>query len=197
MADTGAPYFIPFAEPTDLVRDWPTLSEDVALAVAAGLDGAGGLVEVKSVVKTDTQTVSLAPNGTFTVSGLTIAHSVAEATNKVILIAQVAGRIDPSSSSGLGLSLLADSTELNIGDAASNRGRISGFNLGAETMVPTTTLIAVHAPGVTTSVTYGVQARSLENTLTRNGFINRTAADNDQRSYPRAASVLILMEVKV
>ena len=38
MADTGAPYNIPFAEPTDLVRDWPALSEDVADAVVLGLD---------------------------------------------------------------------------------------------------------------------------------------------------------------
>ena len=38
MPDTGAPYFIPFADPTDLVRDWPELSEDVALAVVAALE---------------------------------------------------------------------------------------------------------------------------------------------------------------
>ena len=37
MADTGAPWSIPYAEPADLVRDWPALSEDVADAVAAGL----------------------------------------------------------------------------------------------------------------------------------------------------------------
>jgi hypothetical protein len=41
MADTGAPWNIPFAEPSDLVRDWPALSEDVADAVAAGLTAAG------------------------------------------------------------------------------------------------------------------------------------------------------------
>jgi len=38
MADTGAPYFIPFVEPTDLVRDWPGISEDVALAIVAALE---------------------------------------------------------------------------------------------------------------------------------------------------------------
>jgi hypothetical protein len=41
MADTGAPWNIPFAEPSDLVRDWPALSEDVADAVAAGLSSTG------------------------------------------------------------------------------------------------------------------------------------------------------------
>ena len=38
MPDTGAPFFIPFADPTDLVRDWPDLSEDVALAIVAALE---------------------------------------------------------------------------------------------------------------------------------------------------------------
>jgi hypothetical protein len=38
MPDTGAPYFIPFADSTDLVRDWPELSEDVALAIVAALE---------------------------------------------------------------------------------------------------------------------------------------------------------------
>jgi hypothetical protein len=41
MADTGAPWNIPYAEPAELVRDWPALSEDVAEAVAAGLSAAG------------------------------------------------------------------------------------------------------------------------------------------------------------
>jgi hypothetical protein len=40
MADTGAPWNIPFAEPSDLVRDWPALSESVGTAVAAGLSAA-------------------------------------------------------------------------------------------------------------------------------------------------------------
>jgi hypothetical protein len=40
MPDTGAPWSIPYAEPSDLVRDWPALSEDVADAVAAGLTNA-------------------------------------------------------------------------------------------------------------------------------------------------------------
>ena len=31
-------YNIPFAEPTDLVRDWPALSEDVALAIEQALE---------------------------------------------------------------------------------------------------------------------------------------------------------------
>jgi hypothetical protein len=38
MPDTGAPYFIPYVEPTDLVRDYPDASEDLALAIVAALE---------------------------------------------------------------------------------------------------------------------------------------------------------------
>jgi hypothetical protein len=42
-ANTGAPWNIVFAEPSDLVRDWPSLSEDVAESVADGLSGTGSV----------------------------------------------------------------------------------------------------------------------------------------------------------
>jgi len=50
VADTGAPWNIPFAEPTDLVRDWPQLSEDVADAVAAGLTEALDGFDAREVI---------------------------------------------------------------------------------------------------------------------------------------------------
>jgi hypothetical protein len=59
MADTGNPWFIPFAEPSDLVRDWPALSSAVGTAVAAGLSAAGNAgigSNVVQTVKTDTFT---------------------------------------------------------------------------------------------------------------------------------------------
>jgi hypothetical protein len=46
MADTGNPWFIPFAEPSDLVRDWPALSSAVGTAVAAGLTNASVVKQV-------------------------------------------------------------------------------------------------------------------------------------------------------
>jgi hypothetical protein len=53
MADTGAPWNIPYAEPADLVRDWPALSEDVADEVAAGLTAANSVIrQVQQVITT-------------------------------------------------------------------------------------------------------------------------------------------------
>jgi hypothetical protein len=38
MPDTGAPYFIPYVEPTDNPRVYPDVSEDLALAIVAALE---------------------------------------------------------------------------------------------------------------------------------------------------------------
>jgi hypothetical protein len=68
VADTGAPYFIPFAEPTNLVRDWPDLSEDVALAIVAALE---------NIPVTEKRIAAFTGSGTWTVpAGVTyaIAH---------------------------------------------------------------------------------------------------------------------------
>jgi hypothetical protein len=53
MADTGAPWEIPYAEPGDLVRDWPALSEDVADAVADGLTASSPFDSVDEITATD------------------------------------------------------------------------------------------------------------------------------------------------
>jgi hypothetical protein len=53
MPDTGAPWNIPYAAPTDLVRDWPALSEDIAEAVADGLDIAASYTNVAVITATD------------------------------------------------------------------------------------------------------------------------------------------------
>ena len=65
MADTGAPWNIPFVEPTDLVRDYPAADEAQALAVAAGLSAAGN-AGIGSNVVTHRRDVAFAFNtGTF------------------------------------------------------------------------------------------------------------------------------------
>jgi len=58
MPDTGAPWNIPYAEPSDLVRDWPDLSEDVADAVALGLTAAGAVKQVKAATDSTLRTTT-------------------------------------------------------------------------------------------------------------------------------------------
>jgi hypothetical protein len=87
MADTGAPWNIPFAEPSDLVRDWPALSEDVADAVAAGLTAAGNAGIGSNVVQA-TRTTSFAVSSTSPTdwTDITVSITPTSATSKVLVI---------------------------------------------------------------------------------------------------------------
>jgi len=96
MADTGAPWNIPYAEPADLVRDWPALSEDVADAVAAGLDVASLVKQVKQVITTTDFTTTSTTMVDLT--GVTATVTPSAATNRFLLL--FTANIESSSSSG-------------------------------------------------------------------------------------------------
>ena len=199
MADTGAPHFIPFAEPTSLVRDWPALSEDVAEAVADGLDAAGGLVAVRHVIKTNTETESVAGGGNFAVDGLTITHTMADASNRLVFMAYFGAAASNTERATVGLAIADDGTLIGVGDADGTKSRVGAGSLNAATSdisakMPHVSF--VYTPGDVASHTYTVRAINI-NTLTRTIFINRIESEfGDERS-PRSASAFTLMEVKV
>jgi len=153
-----------------------------------------GLVEVKTVVKTNTQSNSLASAARTGITGLTIAHSVADASHKVLLIAQISGGYDTGR---LNAALTAGGSELNIGDASGSRTRVSaGNNTDSTIRQSSVILMALHTPGVTSSVTYGVNIINAS-AFTETNFVNRGTEDVDGAGRTRAASVLTLLEVRV
>jgi hypothetical protein len=202
MADTGAPWNIPYAEPSDLVRDWPALSEDVAEAVADGLSAAGGLVAVKHVLKTDTfVSGSVAAGANVAVTGLSIAHTLANAANKLIVTAWFGTAATGSIDRACGIAVADDGTVFGVGDAASTRPLVgAGFlangadNSGAQTSLSVTYL---YAPGDTNSHTYTVRAVNIADdaqTLYVNRVLNDTTNVGRRQ---RSASSLVIQEVKV
>ena len=194
MADTGAPWNIPFVEPTDLVRDYPAADEAQALAVAAGLSAAGGLVAVKSVVKTDVFSASVAAGASVAVSGLSIEHAVAQVGNKVVLFGVTSSTNDIQVGAH---ALAADGVLLNIGDAAGARVRVaSGTYSGTDNRGVHAPSHAVFEPANTSTVTYDVRVFNIR-TATRTIFVNRSVGDNDNGDVTRTSSTLILCEVKV
>jgi hypothetical protein len=200
MADTGAPWNIPYAEPTDLVRDWPDLSEDVADAVAAGLDAAGGLVAVKHALFTGTQTNSTAAGANFAVDDLTITHTLADAANKLIISAYF-GAAGTSFAQGLvGLAVADDGTLIGIADADGSRTRVgAGGSVTANTSTSVVTMPSisfVYEPNDTNSHTYTVRAINID-ANTRTLFINRSESDDNAAARPRATSGFVIQEVKV
>ena len=203
MADTGAPHFIPFADPTDLVRDWPALSEDVADAVAAGLDAAGGLVAVKSAIFTGTQTASVDASDNVAVTDLTITHEVADPANRLIISAFLGAAASSVGAGNVGIAVHDGTGLIAIADADGSRTRVTaGGNVvinstgnisGRVVTMPSVTF--VHTPGAGEK-TFTVRAINIR-AETRTLFINRAEDDSNDESRSRAVSSLVIQEVKV
>jgi hypothetical protein len=206
-SNTGAPWNLPYPEDTDLVRDGASDIEALADAVALGLDdldtalqGAGGLVAVKSALFTGTQTNSTAGGANFAVTSLSITHTLAVATNKLIISAYLGVAGTSHGSGPVGIAVADNGTLISIGDAAGNRARVGaggrvagGTNTNIVTM-PSVTF--VYSPGNTSSHTYTVRAVNIE-TGTNTLYINRPEDNTDNLARPRGSSALVIQEVKV
>jgi len=174
VADTGAPWNIPFAEPTDLVRDWPQLSEDVADAVAAGLTAAGnpGIgSNVVQAVKTDHFTTT---SSTLTdLTGLTVTITPSNDTAKILLVASI--NFSHSVTNELfGFQFVRGSTNIGVGTG----GSLSNLTFAAQNASATAQFVAafvlLDSPAVDTATTYKMQARTVGGTLTVNRAGNNT-----------------------
>jgi hypothetical protein len=200
MPDTGPPWNIPYVEPTDLVRAYPQASEDLADAIADGLDAAGGLVAVKHALFTGTQTNSTASGANFAVDDLTITHTLADAANKLIIFAYFGAAGHSVGVAQVGIAVADTGTLIGIGDAASSRTRVgAGGAVGAAFFDETLTMPSVtfvYEPGDTASHTYTVRAINIAE-ATQTVYINRSEQDSDTPQYARATSGLVIQEVKV
>jgi len=200
MADTGAPWNIPYVEPADLVRDYPAADEAQALAIAAGLSAAGGLVAVKSALFTGTQTASVTAGSNVAVTNLSITHTLADADNKLIISAYLGAAATAFQTGQVGLAVADDGTLISIGDTDGSRtrvaagGRVAGLETTSTVTMPSVTF--VHEPGDTNAHTYTVRAINIRSD-TQTLFINRSENDSDTAAVPRSSSSLIIMEVKV
>ena len=200
MPDTGAPHFIPFADPTDLVRDWPALSEDVAEQVALGLDAAGNAgigSNVVQTVKTDVFSASVA-RGDFSgdVTGLTVTITPSSATSKVLVLVTIsAGRTFPDGAP-VAVTLFRDSSASTfIGDADGSRQRISTpTGSVAETGGANAAIQFLDSPETTSPVVYSLRlSHNSVSTLTL--FVNRSDNDADSDQRMRSASSITAIEV--
>jgi hypothetical protein len=196
MADTGAPWNIPYVEPGDLVRDYPAADEAQALAIAAGLTAApnpGIGSNSVQVIKTDTFTTTSA---TFTtITGMSATITPTTNTSKILIVVQLSYGMGQSASYGH-FKLTGGNTATYVGAAAGNR--IEAVFGGRSTpderrSLMTGEIVYLDSPGVTSATTYNVQTR-----IGTGGavFINRSTEDNDDADSTRGASSITLIEVK-
>ena len=203
MADTGAPWNLPYPLPTDLVRDGADAIKDLAEATADGLDAAGGLVAVKHVLKTDPFTASVAAGGNVAVTGtnaLSITHEVADAANRLIITAFFGSAASSEQQANVALAVHDGTGLIGVGGADGNRVQAGsgGFALGGATsarVIQTPNVTFIHTPGAG-SKAYTVRVLNIS-TSTRTLYVNRQENDNDTTFSARTVSGLIIQEVKV
>jgi len=198
MPDTGAPWNIPYVDPTDLVRDYPQASEDLADAIADGLDAAGGLVAIKTAIRDEPFTVSLGSSGSADIDDLTISHEVADAANRIILIGYAGKVTAPDANGPGGIGFAKGGVLLNPpGGTPGIRTLMgsSGFIGAAATTGMALPLVAFDTPG-TGSKTYTMRVISGRDG-TFNVRVNSTSGDANNHEQSRTVSIMVLMEVKV
>jgi len=192
MPDTGAPFNIPFAEGSNLVRDWPALSEDVADAVAAGLSIGLGT----NVVQTVKQDVFTTTSTSFTaLTGASVTITPSSNTSKVLLIATFVGATTSGTTSSIGIGrFMRDSTAIALGTAVGSR---SPATFGISTRSAGQSLYQHHSanfldsPTSAVAVTYSIEVLVGAGTL----FIGRNEDDTDAAAYGRFPTILTAIEV--
>jgi hypothetical protein len=197
---TTANFDIPFLDGTELVRDYPQFSEDLAEAIDDGLGVAGGLVAVRHVIKTNTETQSLTAGANFAVDGLSITHTMADASNRLIISAYFGAAANSQGFGQVGIAVADDGTLVGVGDAVGNRARVGAGGpttpTVGENVVTSPAVTFLYEPGDTAEHVYTVRAINIRND-TRTVFINRSEVDTNDERFVRATSGFVIQEVKV
>ena len=159
-----------------------------------------GLVAVKHALFTGTQTNSTAAGANFAVTDLAITHALADASNKLIIMAYLGAAGNSEGYGNVGIAVADDGTLVAIGDAVGGRGQVGA---GARPSSGSATYVAVvpsqsfvYEPGDTSAHTYTVRAVNISSS-TRTVYINRTARDTANVDDARATSGLVIQEVSV
>jgi len=180
--------------------DGQVLAYDNGTSTWNPTDG-GVIIAVKSALFTGTQTNSTAAGADFAITDLTITHEVADASNKLILMATCGVLASSVGTLESGIAFHDGSSLIGIGTAAGNRTSVSTGGLGKESGAGNGisgaphAFTLVHTPG-TGSKTYTVRAFNTFSS-TQTIYVNRTPTDTDNVRFVRGASSFVLMEVKV
>ena len=146
------------------------------------------ILQVVSTAKTDTFSTT---STSFTdVTGLTVSITPSSATNKVLIIAQVALG---SSANGTSLRLSGGNATNYVGAAAGSRIQaiIGGSNMSISGFMDAMTLAYLDSPATTSSTTYAVQLRVNSGTA----YVNQSPTDVNSADYARGASSITVIEV--
>jgi len=181
---------ISYLQDTDAVEKYTTAWESV---------DTGGLIAVKSALKTDTFTASVGAGGNVAVTDLSITHEVSDPANKLIITAFFGAAGSSNGFGRCGIAIHDGTALINIGDADGSRSRASAggrvAGTGSTGVVSTPSISFVYTPGAG-SKTYTVRAVNMDSS-TETLYINRPEDPTDSLNTPRAVSSLVIQEVAV
>ena len=152
----------------------------------------GGIVQIKSVTKTDTFTTT--SNSYTDVTDLTLSITPQSTSNKILVSYNLTCGTEDSGYQW-GIRLMKDSTQIFVGDAAGSRDRVSNFvrNNGSDLHTVYPSGQHLDSPNTSSSVTYKLQV--IAYTSGRALYINRVHNDSDDAAVGRSASSITVMEV--
>ena len=160
--------------------------------LTSGTGKGGGVIQVVQTVKTDVFTTT---SQSFTdITGLSGTITPSSSSNKI----QILYTLSVSGNGYPMFKLLRGSTDIFVGDAASNRVRcLFGGYVGGGQMSSMTIPVSgnfLDSPSTTSATTYKIQTGVIHTT----GYtivVNRSMSDTDFNYNPRTASSIVLMEV--
>jgi len=169
--------------------------DTVALGAGALASGFGGgkILQVLQTVKTDTFTTT--STSFVDVTGLSVSITPATTSSKILILVHAYGGNAGTSSANALTTLVRDSTEVFIGDAASNRIRSTttiGPTRSATGYGYSMHISYLDSPSTTSSTTYKLQAKAADSGTF---VLGRDGDDADQANEGRTPSSIIVMEV--
>ena len=163
-----------------------------ASATLDTLGRAGNVLQVIQAVKTDTATTT--SENTFVDTGLSVSITPSSASNKILVTANL--NFSAGDMQNIAWRLVRGSTDLYMGDAASNRTRASGavrVSTNQDAEHQNVTSIFLDSPNTTSATTYKVQWCRTYSTSTI--YMNRASEDTDNDDRTRVPSSITVQEV--
>tara|TARA_R100001443_G_scaffold40845_3_gene54261 strand:+ start:9561 stop:10091 length:531 start_codon:yes stop_codon:yes gene_type:complete len=156
------------------------------------LNSTGSILQVVQTTKTDTFSTT---STSFTdITGMTVNITPSSTSNKVLVLVHCPITMGDA---GGGFTLLRDSTEIFRGDAASSRQRFTATGLYGSSSNNNVysggvgTAVFLDSPGVTSQLTYKLQAKIRNTTL----YVGLTLYDVDNDNASRNPSSITVMEI--
>ena len=157
----------------------------------------GGIIQVKSVTKTDTFTKPTNTTAFVDITGLSVSITPTRSDSKILVMYDLCWGIDSGHGS---MRLMRDSTPIKIGDASGARTRATGhWHDGGSNSADQYDIVQhsgtfLDSPATTNPTTYKLQVGS-PNDASYTVFINRSGHDSNSAWESRTASTITLMEV--